>query len=371
MIKVFFETCGAWPLLPIVQSYAGTHTHGQHTAFLRRALDGISEQFVARVESPGAADYILLPHWYEDVVGDVACVSRAAETARACRKALLIFMYGDDILPCDWPAALVFRSSTYRSDLGERDIVLPPIVEDLLGDRQLAVRSLPRRPVVGFVGFAGFHSLSYNAKTRWADIVLRTRLGLRRGGNAGARRCGIFLRMEMVRRFRRDPRVDTRFVIRRTYSGYTRHMEQSEITQIRDEYRANILDCDATLAPRGYGNFSQRFYECLSLGRCPILIDTDVALPLENLIDYERFVIRVPYASRRKAVDFVLSFFEGLSAEEFGLRQREAREAFTKHLSVSAFHRFMFTNEYINTIVSRLDSSSAQSLVETATRRGK
>jgi hypothetical protein len=59
----------------------------------------------------------------------------------------------------------------------------------------------------------------------------------------------------------------------------------------RHEYNNNLLANRYALCMRGAGNFSYRFYEALSFGRVPILIDTDTALPFSNIIDWNKHVI--------------------------------------------------------------------------------
>jgi hypothetical protein len=45
------------------------------------------------------------------------------------------------------------------------------------------------------------------------------------------------------------------------------------------------------LCVRGDGNFSYRLYETLSAGRIPIIINTDLKLPLENLLNWKKHSI--------------------------------------------------------------------------------
>jgi hypothetical protein len=63
--------------------------------------------------------------------------------------------------------------------------------------------------------------------------------------------------------------------------------------QIRREYYANLLKNKYTFCMRGAGNFSYRFYESLSFGRIPVLIDTDTILPLQTKIDWDKHIIIV------------------------------------------------------------------------------
>jgi hypothetical protein len=49
------------------------------------------------------------------------------------------------------------------------------------------------------------------------------------------------------------------------------------------EYQENLSQSDYILCPRGFGNVSIRFYETLSSGATPLLIDSGTKLP--ELID--------------------------------------------------------------------------------------
>jgi hypothetical protein len=65
-----------------------------------------------------------------------------------------------------------------------------------------------------------------------------------------------------------------------------------------DELRASYLDqmedTKFAFCPRGRGLNSIRFFEALRMGRIPVLIADDAKLPLEWIIDYNSFVVRVP-----------------------------------------------------------------------------
>ena len=98
-----------------------------------------------------------------------------------------------------------------------------------------------------------------------------------------------------------------------------------------------MVNSDFVLCPKGDGNYSVRFYEALSLGRIPILIDTDMVLPLEETLDYSKFILRVDHADMHRLEDIVADFYEALSNEEFQAMQMEAREAFATHLRYDSF----------------------------------
>jgi hypothetical protein len=75
----------------------------------------------------------------------------------------------------------------------------------------------------------------------------------------------------------------------------------------RREYYSNMLSGSYTLCMRGGGNFSYRFYEALSFGRVPVLIDTDNVLPFEDHIDWDKYIMRISFDDFMKSniSDFV------------------------------------------------------------------
>ena len=51
------------------------------------------------------------------------------------------------------------------------------------------------------------------------------------------------------------------------------------------------------LSPGGFAPWSYRFFESIAAGCIPVLFDDEssrVRLPFEDLIDYSRFVVRIP-----------------------------------------------------------------------------
>ena len=63
----------------------------------------------------------------------------------------------------------------------------------------------------------------------------------------------------------------------------------------RKEYYKILESGGITFCSRGGGNFSYRFYEALSFGRIPLLINTDCELPFEQngIIDWNNHIIRI------------------------------------------------------------------------------
>ena len=76
------------------------------------------------------------------------------------------------------------------------------------------------------------------------------------------------LRAKALKKLTRDSRVETRFVVRRSYKAGAYTADRSHQTVI--DFYNNILNTDYTVCVRGYGNWSVRLYETLACGRIPI-----------------------------------------------------------------------------------------------------
>ncbi|HEV8677355.1 MAG TPA: exostosin family protein [Candidatus Paceibacterota bacterium] len=158
---------------------------------------------------------------------------------------------------------------------------------------------------------------------------------------ARAKIVGVYWRRAAMRACVRTSLVDTLFITRRTFSGSRKTIELDPETA-RREYLESIRDSDFVIAPKGDGNYSNRFLKALALGRFPILIDTDCVLPFENKIDYSKVIVRVPMNGVKNTPRYVRNFYDPLSPEEFAARQKLAREIFEKYLRQDSFFRAFF-----------------------------
>jgi len=84
------------------------------------------------------------------------------------------------------------------------------------------------------------------------------------------------------------------------------------------------------------------------MGRIPILIDTDMALPSEDIIPYDDFIVRVPGDRLHELPARVLKFWN--EHDEAGLLavQRKARAMFEAYLYMPAFLKRAFTLEILS-----------------------
>jgi Exostosin family len=87
-------------------------------------------------------------------------------------------------------------------------------------------------------------------------------------------------------------------------------------------YRNHLLKNTYILCPRGVENYSFRFYETLSWGRVPVLIDTDMMLP--PYIDWDEVCVRVPYNQLDQLETMIQKDYETKSEAAFIERQNKS-----------------------------------------------
>jgi len=252
-----------------------------------------------------------------------------------------IFSFGDftDELHFD-PRVHIFRLSVYSTELHPHDIVTPTFTEDH-GRESVVIRKKQAKPIVSFCGMGGFPSWKGWVKYYIKNFLWDVRAFF--NPRARAKKIGVYWRRAMMHACEQSPLVDTNFIVRRSFSGLKRTIEVDP--QIaRKEYLDSITESDFVLAPKGDGNYSNRFLKTLSLGRIPVLVDTDVVLPLEDVIDYSKIVVRVPMKDVHNTPKYIREFYDKLSESDWQDRQRMARKAFEEYLRQDSFFRYFFTH---------------------------
>jgi hypothetical protein len=131
--------------------------------------------------------------------------------------------------------------------------------------------------------------------------------------------------------------VDTSFIVRDAYFGGI----PAPQSQVRTEYIQNILESDYVLCVRGNGNFSFRFFETMSLGRTPVLIDTDCVLPFEFVHDYRSLCVIVPESRVHQVAEQVAEFHARFDETSYREHQKRVRSFWAEWLSAEGFFRHL------------------------------
>jgi hypothetical protein len=80
--------------------------------------------------------------------------------------------------------------------------------------------------------------------------------------------------------------INTNFILLNKFWGGCPHK-----LDLINQFYDNMMESPFNLCSRGAGNFSMRFFQTLSCGRIPVLTNTDMEFPFEDIIDYKNFCI--------------------------------------------------------------------------------
>ena len=218
---------------------------------------------------------------------------------QAYGKPILTIFTGDrscEPIPLD--GAYVARESFYQSRLTAHDIILPTFTDDLQQEAgtldEKSIKSQSDRPPSACLSFCGL-ALPLTFKQKLQSLVYHALQLVKHGRWDVSPYLGQSLRYKLLTQLAADPTIETEFIIRER-NLYIGNDDQAARQQLRQEYIANMLSSDYVLCMRGSGNFSYRFYEALSLGKIPVLVDTDDALPFEDEIPWQTHILRIPEA---------------------------------------------------------------------------
>lgn len=282
------------------------------------------------------ADVVALPMAWNYYVNRQKVRLALDLAARADRfgKHVMVWSEGDNGARVPFENLLLFQYSIQRSRRRRFEYARTPFTRDYAAvyfSGRIEYRPKSPKPIIGFCGQAAIDRPWLIRLRNWAR-------------NLQARLQTVYFdpppltlptafRAEVLRRLEASPQVTTRFIIRSGYSG-----RQSNPAVV-DEYVRNLHDTDYTVCMRGWGNYSIRFPETLSMGRIPVFIDTDCALPYDFRIDWKQYCVWVDESELDHIGEIVAAFHARLSPSEFTDLQRECRRVWEEYLTQPQFFR--------------------------------
>jgi len=141
-------------------------------------------------------------------------------------------------------------------------------------------------------------------------------------------------RKQVIQKLEQNKSIDTNFVIRDNFWGGKIHDRQ-----IRMEYIHHMQSVDFVLCCRGAGNFSYRLYECLSLGRIPIIVNTDIELPCSDVIDWS--TVGVIINNVDEINDAICNYWQALSSDLYIEKQQMNRKIYEEFISPAGFTAYL------------------------------
>ncbi len=261
------------------------------------------------------------------------------DEAQKAKKKVWVYSAGDFGLTLK-KEVYTFRLGGFHSKLNDKTYILPSFISDPYSQMNATFKTLPKAtlPKVGFVGHANGSFLKKNSELILFFNTLLKQVFKQLPIDFHPFFPSVNKRYKMLSLLEKNKRIETDFVYRKAYrAGVKNEEEKRKTTQ---EFFDNIYNSPYTFCVRGVGNFSVRLYETLAMGRIPILIDTDVRLPLENHIDWEKHSI---IANEDNFMDKLIDFHENVSPTAFEMMQIKNRNLWLDTLNRESYFEKIHT----------------------------
>jgi len=273
-------------------------------------------------------------------------IAAFGDAAHAEGKPAVYFFHTDRVEPLGLDGDFVFRTSLNRRVRAADEYAIPGFHEDLLAEWHGGRESIRRRDGRARVSFCG--GVVRPSTPRGVASLTRRLAGQTRQRIAAARgqpdEADLYARASAIDALKGQRHVETDIVIRSgsaggAWDGPPGTLDVELWNRVRREYVRSMLDADYVLCVRGAGNWSYRFTEALSLGRIPVVVDTDCVLPYDFLLDWRDHIVWVDRDDIPRIGEVVADLHESLTDGEFVDRQRACRCVWQEYLSPLGFFR--------------------------------
>ncbi len=272
------------------------------------------------------AGLILVPHEWQDVRKNQEYLSYLSKISE--EVPVLVFNTGDTSPPVRLKNTIQIRTFLHPGENRRGKIIIPyPALR-----RESKIREWNPIPRVGFMGqlprispgsiiSRPMPSIRYPIKS---SSYLSRRLSIAKLGKLG-------------------PNIEVDLKTRPTF---TAHYKNKDLAKHSQEFQDQLFNCDYILCPRGFGNTSIRFYEALSAGNTPILVESGGGMPrLKDVQDWENHILLVDL--KDCWTEIILQDWESLSqGENYAHRQRSNLDLFNSVLDFDCYMTQLFS-QYI------------------------
>lgn len=321
--------------IPLLYPFWGNVVNPVKTPFYHALFErhGFDTRHYGITDDIDRADLVLLPYVHEVVLQRFPeLLDECARVAQTAGKKLLVDGTGDIEYKIS-PEHIVLRYGGYRFDKKKNEIHIPLYAEDLLEVYCGGVLRLRTKGDTPVVGFSGWGELSWRQVARALVREWPDRLRGLFDSRYRARRKGVFFRRQALRTLAQSSLVKTNFLVRSSYSAH-RDTAVGDMDVLRREHVETFLQSDYALDVRGDANASIRLFEALSLGRIPVIVDTERNFPFRDKLEYASFALMVDFRDSKRLPEIVAEFHAKLSPERFAQMQQAARNAYVSYFRV-------------------------------------
>lgn len=287
-------------------------------------------------ENAHHADVFFLPYRYQTIRDqEPSLLADVLNRAQAAHKKVLFDAVGDEDVTIENSAVIVLKYAGYRFQKHPNEIIIPPYADDLLERCNSGTLQSRPKAEIPLIGFAGWTQLSTKQLAVAYFKETPNMLHSFFDGRYAACTKGVLYRRKVLARLHKTQLLKLNLIKRRSYSGNVKTAE-ANLDMLRNDFVRNILESDLALDVRGDANASTRLFEILSLGRVPLIIDTERNFPFSDSLDYSSFSISVDFRELKKLPGIVRERYDAISNSEWYAMQQRAREAYVSYFRVDA-----------------------------------
>lgn len=282
-------------------------------------------------ENPEQADFFVFPIEYMSIsLSEQKQFDAFLSQAKRLGKKVMVYTGGDYGKTFRDKNIITWRNAGFKTTNSTNTVIVPAFINDPLERNGISFFEIPykSKPEISFTGFAtssfqeSFRTSASNIKKTVLKFLNKNKSDLQKFYNAAGKRATYLKQLEF------NDRVTTHFIYRDQYRAGATSKQERETTT--NEFYKNLIESPYTFCLRGAGNFSIRFYESLACGRIPVLVDTDVALPLEHNMNWDAHICRVsPY---KNISEQLIDFHKNLDKNSFVKLQRSNRALYENQL---------------------------------------
>lgn len=236
-------------------------------------------------------DFIILPYKWNGFTD----ITKKILTEGRIHNKKLIVVFNDDSyenIDLDIDEAIIFRTSFLKTTQKSNEFSIPAFINDSFKNNILQEKKLN-------IGFCGYNH--YERKKALEILLL-------------------------------DKDINCDFIIRKSFWAQEIKKEVA-IKEFINNVESNIF----SFTSRGSGNFSYRFYEILSMGRIPVLLNTDCVLPFDNILDYNQHCLIIDISDIQNISNKLKDFFKEKTISELIDIQENNRKLYLEYLSPEGF----------------------------------
>jgi hypothetical protein len=233
-----------------------------------------------------------------------------------------------------------FRLSGFHNKLNEKTFILPSFIIDPLIILKKEFKPIPKPilPSIGFVGHANgsaikwfkeFSAFLYHNLKRTGKLILDDYQSFYPSS---------IKRYQFLMILKENDQIKTDFIFRKKYRAGVKNEEEKIKTSF--EFFENIFGNPYVFCPRGAGNFSVRFYETLAMGRIPVIIDTDIRLPLGEVVNWNNHCI---IATENNFANKLIDFHSTINEHDFEQMQVNNRNLWLDHLNRDTYFSHIYS----------------------------